>query len=311
VLPDLTYLERYEDASPAPSVGHAVFGLRQPVVEPLHDGKSTGDVLIRLAGEIGEPVATAFAFKDFWDAIKKRVIGLHKAARGSIVEEKGATFLERLREEGFWSDEPYVYERWEESLATPTGRSRVLLFIDPGFDLGARERARHHAGGSARRARIGASAIGSACPATSSPAPGDPSRHPFVLLPYRPSTYAEGSGANQPWLQELHLHVGRPTWTTEAEMHPETAQQADVHDGEKIEVASDTGRIEVVAHVSKGVLPGYVRIAQGGGHAALGRFASGWGANVMDLVSVGETEARAGISQLQGTRVSVRKVGSS
>ncbi len=106
ILPDLTYLERYEDAAPAPSVGHAVFGLRQPVVEPLHDGKSAGDVLIRLATEIGEPLAAALPFKDLWDAVKKRAIGLHEAKRGSIVEEKGSAFLKRLGEDGFWSEEP-------------------------------------------------------------------------------------------------------------------------------------------------------------------------------------------------------------
>ncbi len=137
---------------------------------------------------------------------------------------------------------------------------------------------------------------------------GDPERFPLVLLPYRPNTYAEGSGANLPWLQELHVHVGRPCWTTEAELHPDTAVAAGVSSGERVAVLSQAGRIEALAHVTRGVLPGFVRIAQGGGHTALGRFARGWGANVMDLVSIGERDAQQGVSPLQGTRVAVQRI---
>ena len=53
ILPDHSYLERWEDAGPAPSVGHPVFSLRQPVIEPLHDTQQTADVLLKLAGTIG------------------------------------------------------------------------------------------------------------------------------------------------------------------------------------------------------------------------------------------------------------------
>ena len=312
VLPDLTYLERYEDASPAPCVGKAVFGLRQPVVEPLHEGKSTGDVLIRLAAEIGEPLAAALPFKDFWDAIKKRVVGLHQAKRGSIVEEKGATFLQRLAEAGFWSDEAYEHERWDEVLRTPSGR---FEFFSTALWNALEERARALGLGPEE---FSTSADGADAPDRSCmprhveiAMRGDPGRFPLVLLPYRPSTYAEGSGANLPWLQELHVHVGRPIWTTEAELHLDTANAAGVRDGERVEIASSAGHIEALAHVTTGILPGFVRIAQGGGHTALGRYAQGWGANVMDLVSIGENEAELGLSPLQGTRVAVRRIGPS
>jgi anaerobic selenocysteine-containing dehydrogenase len=312
VLPDLTYLERYEDASPAPSVGHPVFALRQPVVEPLCEGLSTGDALIRLAAEIGEPVAQGLPFKDHWDAVKKRVIGLHETKRGSIVEEKGAAFLKRLGEEGFWADETYEHERWDEVLRTPSGR---FEFFSTTL-WGALER-RASARGLTPEAYLEEGGVADnpdrMCMPRHLDIPmrGDPERFPFLLLPYRPSTYAEGSGANLPWLQELHMHVGRPTWTTEVELHPDTAEEAGIVSGDRVEIASSVGRIEALAHVSPGVVRGFVRIAQGGGHTALGRFARGWGANVMDLVAISEKDTYLGVSPLQGTRVDVRRIGNS
>jgi anaerobic selenocysteine-containing dehydrogenase len=131
----------------------------------------------------------------------------------------------------------------------------------------------------------------------------------LLLLPYRPSTYAEGSGANLPWLQELHVYAGRPTWTTEVEMHPSTANAAHIHSGDRVSIDSANGeQIEAVAWVSTDVLPGLVRVAQGGGHTALGRFAKTWGDNVMKLVSATGVHPLTGACSLCDTRVAIRRL---
>ncbi len=53
VLPDQTFLERWQDHVPSPGLGIPIAGIIKPVVKPLYDLRSTADVLILLARELG------------------------------------------------------------------------------------------------------------------------------------------------------------------------------------------------------------------------------------------------------------------
>ncbi len=314
VLPDHSYLERWEDAAPAPSIGLAVFGVRQPVVEPLYATRSTGDVVIALAKAIGEPLEEAFAFEDFKDAMKKRVVGIFGAKRGSIVEEKGSEFLKRLYATGYWNDDAYTFGSWTDSLRTSSGKLE-LSSQAMGQKLSEFARASGRPVGEVLSAHGLPADLDRACmpghdaPAwQAAPRNGDMSGPSLELVLHKPNSYPVGGGANQPWLIELTPWTGRRTRVTEAELHPDTARDAGVVDGDRIEVASTVGRIEVLARVTKGVLPGIVRIPQGGGHTAFGRFARGWGANVMRIVVASPQSSLSGVPTLCGTRVNIRRV---
>jgi len=308
ILPDDSWLERWDDSGAAPSLGRAVFGLRQPVVERLYDTRTTGDVLIALAGALGEGVGGALDFKDFQSALKSRVVGLYKAQTGSIVESKGSTFLKRLYDEGYWAGDDYAYEQWERVLPTPSGRFE--FFSQETWGRLVREAAaRGIAVEELARELAGVDDPDLLClPAHRPPViAGDVDQYPLLLLPYKPHTYARGSGANLPWLNELAPWRGRATWTTEAELHPTTAKRHGISQGDRITVASPEGRIEVDAYLTPGIHPGCVRVALGAGHTEFGRFAKGWGANPMQLVSVETRDPLGGSCALQGTRVSIRR----
>ena len=105
ILPDHTYFERWDVASTAPAIGRAVTPIRRPVVEPLHATRSMGDVLIDVAHKMGDPLESAMPWRTFRGAMEERLIGLHTAQRGSIVEPTDRTFLTRLYAEGFWADD--------------------------------------------------------------------------------------------------------------------------------------------------------------------------------------------------------------
>ncbi len=104
VLPDHTYLERFEDATPLPGSPRAVAGVRNPVVTPLHDTRATADVVLDLAHRLGDPVAAAFPWRSSRDAFEERWLGLHAAGRGTIVEARPKAFLDRFYDAGFWAD---------------------------------------------------------------------------------------------------------------------------------------------------------------------------------------------------------------
>jgi anaerobic selenocysteine-containing dehydrogenase len=104
VLPDHTFLERYEDSSPAPAIPRAIVGIRQPVVAPLHDTRSTGDVVIDLAKRVGGTVSESFPWGSFREAVEERLLGLHAARRGSVRGDSPREFLDSLYRAGVWTD---------------------------------------------------------------------------------------------------------------------------------------------------------------------------------------------------------------
>jgi len=252
VLPDHTYLERFDVAVPAPGLPRAVVGMRRPVVAPLHETRATGDVVIDLAHRLGGAIAAAFPWPTAKDAFEERLLGLHAAARGTLVEASPRAFLDQLAELGFWAEADTAPPR-------PVDVELPAAWSPPSWD-------------------------------------GDPARFPLALLAYRPLGYAEGSGANQPWLRTLRTRPGLADWTLAASVSPHDLPG--VKTGDLVRVTSPHGSLVLPAHVDPRIAPGCVAIPTGGGHDAFGRWARGFGVNVMELLP-------AGVSMLCATRVRV------
>ncbi len=309
VLPDHSYLERWEDAAPAPSTGYPVFGIRQPVVKPLYDTRNSGDVVLDLARAMGGSVGEACDWKSF----KRLVFGsfkeLHALRRGSIVEKKYKSFGRALLKAGFWSEGSYDYERWDEVLRTPSGR---FEFYSQRLERVLQEHA-------ARRGDSVETLLESwsltpdaylACVPHHEPIrwQGDAKEFPLLLEPYSPSTHAEGSGANLPLLQELRTERGHQRWRTTADVALETGEQLGLKSGDEVEVSSAFGKVRLHVHLQPDMKPGVLRVPRGGGHEAFGRSARGWGANVNELLAPA-TEPLGGSPIFLGTRVALRRIG--
>ncbi len=293
VLPDSSSLERFEDAAPGPSVGFPVFGIAQPTVATLHSTRPSGDVVLALAKAMGEPLAAAFPWADFKAALLKRVVGLHNAKRGTIVETKGSDFLKRLYEEGSWSEPGYVYEQWDAVLTTPSGR----------FEFASQPLAQE------RAALTGGAASIDALPRHVE-LPTPPPDRPWLLLAYRPGSYATGSGANLPWLRRVAPEVHANGGVSVVVVHPETALAAGVGAGSHVELESVHGRVQAIARLDRDVARGVVVMAEGGGHTAFGRYARGRGANVMELFAAGETDCAGSVAAARAAHVSMRRSAS-
>jgi len=292
ILPDHTYLERWEDAGPSPGVGHPVFSLRQPVVEPLHDSMQTTDVLLGLARAIGEGVAEALGWKDSKTIVKDRIFGIYKAKSGSIVESKSSAFLAAFYAAGGWYDRTYTFEDWANVLRTDSGRFEFAPTRLYELLVGAKR----------------ADAASACLPHHEAlVAEGDPKDFPLLLVPYKPPTYPEGGGANLPLLQELRLRTTDTPWKTQVDLNPRTAQDFGVTDGDRVTVTSPVGKLSAYARLDEGVHLGELRVPKGHGHTAMGRFAAGWGGNANELVSLASADSIFGLTPWVGTRVAIQK----
>jgi anaerobic selenocysteine-containing dehydrogenase len=77
LLPSHTYLEAWGDDMPQPGVGFPVGAISQPVVAPLYNSRSTGDIVLGLAGKLGFDAAFPWTsmedfLKDGWRKIYER-----------------------------------------------------------------------------------------------------------------------------------------------------------------------------------------------------------------------------------------------
>ena len=278
---------RFEDAAPAPAIGTAIFGIRQPVVEPLHATRSTGDVVIELAQALGGGVGEAFPWKDFRLAVLRRASGLQAADRGSITAADAKQFIAALLRAGSGRTRPLP----SRAGARSSPRPRVASSSSRSGCWSALEAA----AGAAQERRAAARGLGHAGDPELACLPhhrelalaGSAESYPLVLEPFKPGTYAQGSGANLPLLQELAIEPGAAPWVASASLEPRTAESLGIRAGDRIAIESPVGRIELPVTIWPGVRPGCVRVPQGSGHTAFGRFAKGRGANVMEILAAG------------------------
>ena len=88
ILPNHIYLERYEDVPFARGFPKPIISLTRPVVEPQHNTRQIGDVIIQLAKGVGGSVAAAFSWDDY----------------AACLEETLADLWDPLIEDGFKMD---------------------------------------------------------------------------------------------------------------------------------------------------------------------------------------------------------------
>lgn len=144
--------------------------------------------------------------------------------------------------------------------------------------------------------------------AVSFAAPASEGTGDFTLLVYPSPRLGDGRFANRPWLQELPDPVSKIMWQPWLEMHPHTAEEMGLRDGDHVSVTSASGSLELPVWTYPGILPDTVAVAMGGGHTNFGQYATDQGVNAMDLLS-GATDALSGALVLSGMQVSVTPTG--
>src|SRR5574341_1884455 len=122
VLPDHTYLERWQDDPVEAVWGPPVLGVRQPAVEPRHQTRHTGDVIIQLARALGGAVAEAFPWKDFVDLLRAAFQGVAEARRGLIMTTAFEEARQRRQAEaGFWIPTYKTFDEFWNQMAERGG----------------------------------------------------------------------------------------------------------------------------------------------------------------------------------------------
>jgi len=125
---------------------------------------------------------------------------------------------------------------------------------------------------------------------------GDAGVFPFHFLTYSSQAFLDGSLAHLPWLQELPDPLSSAMWSSWVEINPKTAQALGIAQGDVLDICSRHGSVRAAALVSPGLAPDVVAMPAGQGHRTFTRFASGRGANPIEILgpmAVAGTDALA------------------
>jgi anaerobic selenocysteine-containing dehydrogenase len=139
---------------------------------------------------------------------------------------------------------------------------------------------------------------------------GDASEFPLHFQPYFSLQFHDGRAANLPWMQELPDPASSAMWGLPVEIDSQTAAKLGIRTGDRVRVSSPHGQLEAPAYVHPAALPGVVSMAIGQGHRHYGRYASGRGANPLEILAP-VWEKVTGALALGATRVRLARVSAS
>jgi molybdopterin-containing oxidoreductase family iron-sulfur binding subunit len=129
----------------------------------------------------------------------------------------------------------------------------------------------------------------------------------LTLFPYPSVKSFDGRAANRPWLQELPDPITQASWSTWAEIHPETAKDIGLSQGDMVTLGNQYGEITVPVYISEYVHRDIVAVPIGQGHKDYGRYAkSVSGGSVLSLI-VPKLDASESCVALVSSKVSVKR----
>lgn len=102
ILPDHTYLESWGYEVPSPGAAKPAVSSQQPVVRPLYDTRSTGDVLIAAANRLGDQAALALPWTDEVAFLQELAGELQDSSLGAYDAKTPNSFWALWRQYGGW-----------------------------------------------------------------------------------------------------------------------------------------------------------------------------------------------------------------
>ncbi|HXV79059.1 MAG TPA: molybdopterin-dependent oxidoreductase [Candidatus Binatia bacterium] len=316
ILPDQTYLERWQDDPVNHLAGFTCFSLAQPASRSLHNTRNTADVVLQLGQALGANSKNNFPWKNFEELLREGVQGLFKSERGYVVSVHAQEALRQVLErQGYWVPEFRDYDAfwnallqrgvWWDPTGLPVSRKALLQTKSGKFEFySTRLKQLVDEAGTTEDKRSSILAMLGAgksedlhyMPAVVMQKPKKDDSFPLRLNTYRLMSRPIGGGKNQPWLLEqpaVHLQASWEGWI---EIHPETAADLGIRENDWVWVESAKGGAKLRAKLYSGTVRDIVHIPLFGGD----------GPNPNDLIG-NEADILRGFGVINNTRVRVRR----
>ena len=299
ILPDATYLERWDWEDMVSPTQIPEYYIRQPMVKPLGEVRDFADVCCELAERMGFPLGVKNK-EEFvrqscemtptvrdaggFEYMRKHGVYHDPNAQPTYFTYSAEVSADKLSNEGVLFDEEVkVYWNWHKSGAkseedarakgyTHTKKSykgyvaqRIGDKVYRGFPPDKVNKTGYFEIYSQIMAEHGLDPLPTYYPNPEHAAMRDDQA---ILTTYKVNVQVHSRTQNCKWLTEIYYE--NPAW-----INPDTAAAKGIEDGDMVRVASDLGELETKARVTPAVAPGVVAVSMHCGHWEYGRYASG------------------------------------
>lgn len=295
ILPDATYLERWDFEDMVSPTQVAEYYIRQPLVEPLCGIKSFQDVCFELADRMGMPLFNS-----------KNIHSMEDYVKYACNNTPGVPGFDSMKANGVWNDgSAPKYFSYKKDMGSDESLMAAGYTLDPGGtgvwfkpitprtgpnygdhkDDYTTYKAQKLANGinlagfapdklnksgymelfSELMAKKNFSALPTYYPIPEHQSMGNGQ---LILTTYKVIVHTQSRNQNCKWVTELYHE--NPGW-----IHPETAGALGISDGDNVKVESAVGSFETPVRVTKGVARGVIAVSHHLGHWEYGRYASG------------------------------------
>ena len=297
ILPDVTYLERWDWEDMVSPTGVAEYYIRQPLIKPLGEARCQGDIWPELAKRLGFELA----FKDKEDYVRQSC-----EMTPGIMEAGG---FEYMKEHGVWHDptakpnygfyqtkvdvsddgiildeKTGVYWNWKKARVASEAEANTKGYldtedakdayiaqnIDDAAYLAYPPNTKFTKSGlldfySDNFADKGFPAFPTYTPI---PEHQEMAKDDLILTTYKVAVHTHSRTSHCKWLMEIKHD--NPAW-----LNPRTAQERGIVDGDQIKVSSTTGEMTTTAYITEGIVPGVIAISFHFGRKHSGVYGSG------------------------------------
>lgn len=280
ILPASTFMEEWAYDHCPPGSGFYELKIKQPVVKPLYDSKSTGDIIFELSKQLGGSVAQSFG-------------NLGDNAEGFVkYRTQTIMYWDELLQKGVCVGPDYKYFKYHQLFNTP---SKKFEFYSGNLETTLKETGKTDSDRMACLPHYNDVTF-----------LGDKAAFPLMLTNYHPLLDIDDGNQNYPWAQEIFMIMHGYGWTNFVEINSKTADSLGIKDGDMVWVESQFDKIKARTRVFQGIHPQVVAIAHGQGHYSSGRWTKGIGVNPNDIIGV-DYDYISGQSSFFNTRVKVYK----
>ncbi len=296
ILPDTTYLERWDWEDMVSANQIAEFYLRQPLVKPLGEARCQGDVWPQLAKRLGFELA----WKDKQDYVRqscemtpgvKEAGGFEYMKKHGVWHDKNAKpnygFFEAAVDVSgdgvIMDDETGVYWNWKKTGAKSEAEAKKTGYLKTAGAKGG------YVGQNIEGKALKAYAPGPLIKTgylefysdhlADKNLPAFPTYTPIpehqkmasdelILTTFKVACHTHSRTMHTKYLAEM-FH-DNPGW-----INPQTAAERGIKDGDSIKVKSEIGEITTKAKLTEGIVPGVIAISHHAGRKYSGRWGSG------------------------------------
>ena len=282
ILPDATYMERWDwedNVSPDQTLEYYI---RQPMVKPLGEARDFGDIAIELSEKMGMPLGVGASKEEFVSKSCDMTPGVKEAGGFEYMKKKGLWrskdepdyngYKKEVATDGATLDEKTgVY--WKGSGDYTTTKGAYKQYVGQkiggkavkGFNPDKLNKTGYFELYSAIMKDKGFGALPTwiSIPEHEKMKSGD-----LILTTYKVAVHGLSRTSHRKWISEMYHD--NPGW-----INPKTAGSLGISHGDKIKVKSSIGEIVTSANVTEKITPGVIAVSFHVGREESGRYGSG------------------------------------